>query len=97
MKKFSGVLLMALAIIILALSINSCTRNQRARNWGGNADITLPEDQKLINVTWKENNLWYLTRPMRPYELPETYVFAEESSWGLMEGTYTITEIKSKK
>jgi len=84
-------------IILFVLTTNSCTENQRARTWGGNADITLPADQKLINVTWKDKDLWYLTREMRPYELPEIYVFAEESDWGLMEGTYRIVEVKSKK
>jgi len=80
--------------IFLFLFFNSCTQNQRAKTWGGKAEITLPAGQKLINATWKDDNLWYLTRPMRADEQPETYTFQEESSFGVLEGTYQITERK---
>lgn len=46
------------------------------------------------NVTWKEDNLWYLTRPMNENDVAETYNFNEKSSWGLVEGIYIIVEIK---
>ena len=35
-----------------------------------------------------------LTRPMKAGESPETYRFEEESSFGVMEGTYYIFETK---
>lgn len=66
----------------------SCTENERARGWGGNATLNLPTSQKLINVTWKENDLWYLTRTMNETNVAETYKFNEESAWGVYEGTY---------
>jgi len=80
--------------IFLFLFFNSCTQNQRAKKFGGKAEITLPANQKLINATWKDDNLWYLTRPMRDDETPETYTFSEESSWGVWEGVYIIRERK---
>lgn len=89
MKK----ILLILAVISL-ISLSGCTENQRAKKWGGNANITLPAGQKLVNVTWKDDNLWYLTRPMTVNETAETYKFSEESSWNLLEGTYTIIEVK---
>lgn len=81
-------------ILILCTLTLSCTENQRAKEYGGTAKITLPPNKKLINVTWKETNLWYLTRPMTPSDSAETYTFQEESSYGIWEGTYIIKEVK---
>lgn len=83
-------ILTALAISLLA----SCTENSRVKNWGGEGTINLPKGQKLVNVTWKESQIWYLTRPMDSAEVAETYSFHEESSYGVIEGTYTIVESK---
>lgn len=76
------------------IGLTSCTENQRAKTWGGDASIDLPPNQKLVVVTWKDNDLWYLTREMRADEKPETYIFNEESSWGVWEGSYKIMEHK---
>ena len=92
MKKIKSLIL--IAIIMIAFSMTSCTQNQRAKNFGGNANIELPKGQKLITATWKDDNLWYLVRPMRADETPETYKFVEESSWGVLEGSYTIKETR---
>ena len=81
------------AITVLALTA-SCTENERVKSFGGTGDINLPQGQKLVNVTWKETQIWYLTRKMRADETPETYQFQEESSWGVVEGTYLIHESK---
>lgn len=68
--------------MIALLALVSCTENQKTKNWGGSARLELPVNQKLINVTWKEDNLWYLTRPMNENDVAETYNFNEKSSWG---------------
>jgi hypothetical protein len=77
---------------ILALSIPACTDQEMAKNFGGEAVTTLPKGTKLVNVTWKEDSLWLLTRKMEPGEQPQTYEFAESSSWGLFEGKVVIIE-----
>jgi len=80
--------------ILMGVMITSCTENNRVKNWGGDGTINLPKGQKLINVTWKETQIWYLTRPMTPQDSCQIYTFHEESSWGVIEGTYTIIETK---
>lgn len=80
--------------LILLVSLASCTENSRVKNWGGEGTINLPKGQKLVNVTWKETQIWYLTRPMDSTDVAETYQFHEESSFGVMEGTYNIVETK---
>ena len=89
MKK-TIVLIATLAI----LGFSACTENQRAKNFGGTAEITLPKGKKLVNATWKETSLWYLTRDMKPEEKAEIYNFSEESSWGIIQGGYIIKEQK---
>lgn len=74
--------------------LGSCTENARVKNFGGEGTINLPQGRKLVNVTWKDTQLWYLTRQMKPDEVAETYLFQEESSWGVIEGTYNIVESK---
>jgi hypothetical protein len=81
-------------VIVMGVMVTSCTENNRVKNWGGEGNINLPKGRKLVNVTWKETEIWYLTRPMDSNDVAETYQFQEESSWGVMEGTYNIIETK---
>ena len=87
--KFS---ILTLVVLLLVVSLASCTDNSRAKSWGGEAHIILPPGQKLVNATWKDDELWYLTRLMKEDETPENYTFQEKSSWGMLEGTVTISE-----
>jgi hypothetical protein len=87
MKK----LLLAIGVIVM---FGSCTENSRVKSFGGEGTINLPKGRKLVNVTWKETQVWYLTRPMNSTDVAETYQFHEESSWGMVEGTYNIVETK---
>ena len=84
----------SLFILSIVLLFAGCTQNERAKLFGGSATETLPANTKLVNVTWKEANLWILTRPMRTNEVAEKYEFAERSNFGLMEGKITIVESK---
>jgi hypothetical protein len=93
----TGRIVIAWIVVIVTASIlmlTSCTQNSRAKSFGGTANITLPKGKKLVTATWKDANLWYLTRDMREGEVAETYEFHEESSFGMMEGTYIIKEVK---
>ena len=40
--------------------------------------IRLPACTKLISISWKNDNLWYLTRPLHTGETPETYNLKKE-------------------
>jgi hypothetical protein len=80
--------------IMLGVMVTSCTENERVKAWGGEGIINLPKGKKLVNVTWKETQIWYLTRDMDSNDVAETYEFHEESSYGVIEGTYKIIESK---
>jgi len=80
-------------LLILTVSItSSCTSNSRAKNFGGSMNIELEAGEKLIEATWKNDDLWLLTRQRRENETIETYKFSEDSSFGVWEGVITIKE-----
>lgn len=91
MKKLATAMILMGCICLLSVG---CTEKQRARQFGGTANETLPAGQKLLVATWKQDNLWLLTRPMKAGETPETYEFNESSSFGVMQGKVIITETK---
>ena len=81
-----------LVILAAAAFQGGCTEQERAKSWGGTTQVDLPAGKKLVVATWKESNLWLLTRDMRALELAETYEFVEDSSWGVFEGKVVIRE-----
>jgi len=85
MKKLLTVLILGIMIVAVG-----CTANNRAKNWGGSQTITLEEGQRLVNATWKEDNMWLLVKT--DTTKPQIYHFNESSSWGLLEGEITIIE-----
>lgn len=80
--------------ILIGVIATSCTQNERVKSWGGQGTINLPKGRKLMNITWKKDQIWYLTREMNSNDVAETYQFQEESSWGVVEGTFKIVETK---
>lgn len=85
-----------LAILITTtMCINLLTGCQSVtRSFGGDMTIKLEPNTKLELITWKDNSLWYCTRPMRENEKPETHTYQQSSNFGVFEGTVTIVETK---
>ena len=78
------------AIGASAMALTGCQAT--TKNLGGNTTITLEPGQKLEEITWKDDDLWYLTRPMTEEDIAETHTFQQSSNWGVLEGTVTIIE-----
>lgn len=82
-----------MTVMLAAMCLmTACTENMRSRTLGGNIKVTLPPGQKLVTASWKDADLWYLTRERRPDEKPETFLMQESASFGVMEGTVTFVE-----
>jgi hypothetical protein len=64
------------------------------KDFGGSTTIELEPNQKLEEITWKDDSLWYLTRPMTDGDIAETHTFQQSSNFGVFEGTVTIIEKK---
>ena len=43
-------------------------------------EITLPPNTKLVNITWKENDVWYLTKPMGTNDIYDAYVYSYDTT-----------------
>lgn len=81
--------LIVMGAIMMAL-LTGCTDNMRTRTFGGKQTIELEKNQRLVNVTWKGDNLWILTK--QDSTKPSIYKFTEDSSFGTFEGVIIIKE-----
>jgi len=81
-------------IAVLSMFVLSCTQNSRAKQFGGTAKLEVPCGERVTNITWKDDQLWYSTVPMEVGYEPKVHTFREESSFGVMEGKYILTETK---
>jgi hypothetical protein len=79
MKK---ILITTLTLITLA----SCTDNQRAKHWGGTEEVELKKNEVVLNVTWKQEQMWICTKDT----LTNKVYFREKSNWGMIEGTVVL-------
>jgi hypothetical protein len=95
LQKGEIIFLSILFVACVAIVFASCTNNQRAKKWGGEMTINLEKGQKLVNATWKDADLWILTRPMKEGEREEYYTFTEKSTYGLLEGKIIIVEFRA--
>ena len=84
--KTKNTILVATTFLALLFIFPSCTENQRARKFGGKDEIQLKPNEVLINVTWKESNMWLLTEDT----LTHVKYFRENSNWGVWEGEIVI-------
>ena len=89
MKKFIGIIL----VLTMAVLIVGCG-NTITKNFGGTIKVNLEPNTKLENITWKDDSLWVLTRPMREDEEAETYSYKQHSNMGLIEGEVIVIECK---
>ena len=89
MKKILAILMIA------AICVSSLSGCQNAtKSFGGSMTLELPPNTKLEVITWKDDSLWYCTRPMRENEEAEVHTYQQSSEFGVLEGTVTIVESK---
>ena len=81
-----------LLLLTLSICLCSCNEQIRTRIYGGEMTINLPAGQELMSVTWEDNHLLYLTRPMTSDYVPVTKVFQESFSGGKIRSTVYFKE-----
>ena len=89
MKKIICIILILVTLLVMVGCQQSITRT-----YGGSMTIELEPNTKLEHITWKDDSLWYLTRPMREDEDAETHIYKQDSNFGVFEGDVTIIETK---
>lgn len=72
--------------MLLVLSLLSCTDNMRTRAFGGKSELTMKPNEELINITWKDSDMWVLTKDT----VTNIQYFREYSSFGIFQGEIVI-------
>ena len=90
MKK--KILALLLSVGLMTTVFTGCQGT--TKSFGGSMTIELEPNTKLELITWKDDSLWYLTRPMTENDIAETHTYQQSSEWGVFEGTVTIVETK---
>ena len=88
------IILLGLLVSTIIFSLTGC--NWSTRKFGGTMNVELPEGYKLQEATWKDDELWYLVRPMREGEYPEDWILEEKTNMGVIEGTVIFHESKKE-
>ncbi|GCD11723.1 hypothetical protein [Clostridium tagluense] len=78
--------------IVGTMVLGGC--NNGVKENGGTMELNLSKGEKLVNVTWSDSNLWYLTKPMIENDKAERYEFKEKSNLGVSQGKVIIQEAK---
>lgn len=79
-----------LIVFTTLIFLFSCTDNENARNYGGTQKIDLDPGERLQNITWKNDDLWILTK--QDTTKPSVYTFGEKASYGVWNGKVIINE-----
>ena len=75
-------------VAITLLALVSCTDNQRARSFGGTETVKLEPNEKFINITWKQDNLWLIVQDT----VTGNYYAREKSNFGVLQGKVVIAK-----
>ncbi len=84
MKKF-------FLIMMSLICLTSCEQ-QLAKSLGGTTTIKLQPGERLLECTWKGDEIWYLVEPMDSNYIPKTKEFKENSVMGVIEGKVIFIE-----
>lgn len=80
-----------LVILFTVLCMTSCEQTI-TRKYGGTQTIVLEPGEKLVEATWKYDDIWYLVEPMDSDYVPKTKIFKEQSCAGIFEGKVIFIE-----
>lgn len=80
-----------IVILLTFLCLTSCDQSI-TRTMGGTTKIELEPGEKLVEATWKGDDIWYLVEPMDSDYVPKTKTFKESSRIGVLEGKVIFYE-----
>jgi hypothetical protein len=92
------VLYVSFGLILVGLIILIFAHRQKisdAHRWNTARTVMLPQGRKIVGATWKDNNLWVLTRPAAEIEISDEVMYLDEhSGWGVLSGHIVLQETK---
>ena len=86
------------SLVLVGLLVTlDCTVQDRAFSCGSKVDLgEFPCGRKLVNVTWKDSNLWFVTRPLHAGDVVVAQSTIESiKPVGRMTTLTTVTQIRT--
>ena len=80
-------------MLLVGITISSCDQ-ALTRTRGGTTKVQRGPGEKLLEGTWKGDNIWYLVEPMDSNYIPKTKTFKESSRAGILEGKVIFIETR---
>lgn len=81
-------------ICMIAFILYACSDQEKAGYFGGESSINVPYGEEVLMATWKDDDIWYFTRPMSDDYVPQVKALRQESSHGLYHGVVYFYEHK---
>ena len=82
----------SIVIVVVYVIYFIFTTQYGSKHLGGTYTINLETNKKLVNVTWKDTDLWSLTRKAKPNDTADTFEFKEDSKFNVLSGSVIIKE-----
>lgn len=83
--------LLTICLLTMVLLLTAC-QNTMARKFGGTMTMMTSPCEKVVNVAWRNDSIWVLTRKAKPGEAAETLTFSEVSQFEVLQGKVNIQE-----
>lgn len=80
-------------LVILVVGCGFLSPQSCVGSWGADITVEIEPGERLETATWRDDELWYLTRHLRPGESPERHIlYQRKPGIGRAEGTVTFEE-----
>lgn len=83
----------AALIGLASLLLCGCSSQEIAKEFGGSVELYLEPNEKLEEITWKDDALWYLVKDMTEDDVAEVHYFKKRGAYG-GSGLVTVYEYK---
>ena len=90
-------LILVISIVVLSLTAVKCNQIESKKEIDykpNQATLTLDPNHKLVEIAFRDNEMWILTKPMEKKDTTNVYYFERLSINGESKYLWTIKEIK---
>lgn len=77
---------LAMLFTFIMLTVG-CGENASVREYGGIMEMKLNKNERFVNITWKDNDLWIVVEDTVEHK----FIFREKSAKGVFEGKVVIS------
>lgn len=79
------------------LFVLACEETELAKSYSGTLIIDLPCEQKLFDMDWNNDAVWYATKKFNAFDVPETYTYVARAEFEMLNATVMFKESFCKR